>query len=200
MYYIFSWSTGLFFVTIHPNSALNKSTVYRQHFATDLPLRLMEEMIIGRLHPDDQDKIDIEMDKLMEKDGDPYEDEPDRHPLLIVHSDTPMNAEVPADIMTRQYITPSNLFYIRNHHPVPLLSQEDAEDFRLEIDLSALNGTKVSTENNDADQMVAKLSLEQIKSLPKVEVVSTLQCSGNRRSGFNDLRQTSGTNWGQGAM
>jgi hypothetical protein len=48
----------------------------------------MEEMIIGKLHPDDQDKIDAEMDKMMEKDGDPYEDEPERHPLLIVHSDS----------------------------------------------------------------------------------------------------------------
>lgn len=173
--------------------------LYRQHFASDLPLRLMEKMIIGKLDPDDQDKIDAEMDKLMEADGDPYENDPDRHPLLIVHSDTPMNAEVPVDIMTREYITPSNLFYIRNHHPVPSLSEDEVKDFRLTIDLSALSSdTKVpGTKSNN---MIAKLSLEQIKALPKVEVVSTLQCSGNRRSGFNDLRQTSGTNWGQGAI
>ncbi|KAL3787138.1 hypothetical protein ACHAWO_005122 [Cyclotella atomus] len=173
--------------------------LYRQHFASDLPLRLMEEMIIGKLHPDDQDKIDAEMDKMMEKDGDPYEDEPERHPLLIVHSDTPMNAEVPVDIITKQYITPSNLFYIRNHHPVPLLSEEEVKDFRLEIDLTALYDV-TNNASKDVQQTVAKLSLEQIKSLPKVEIVSTLQCSGNRRSGFNELRQTSGTNWGQGAI
>lgn len=165
--------------------------MYRQHFASDLPLRLMEEMIIGKLNPDDQDVIDDDLEKVVEADGDPYEHEPERHPLLIVHSDTPMNAEVPVDIITKQYLTPPNLFYIRNHHPVPLLSEDDIKDFRLEIDLSVFG---------DKEESVAKLSLEQIKALPKVDIVSTLQCSGNRRSGFNDLRQTSGTNWGQGAI
>jgi sulfite oxidase len=156
----------------------------------------MEKMIIGKLHPEDQDKVDEEMDKLMEADGDPYENEPDRHPLLIVHSNTPMNAEVPVDIITRQYITPSNLFYVRNHHPVPLLSEDEVEDFRLEVDLTPLSSGAGPKE----EKVTAELSLEQIKSLPKVEIVSTLQCSGNRRSGFNDMRQTSGTNWGQGAI
>ena len=83
-----------FYSNAHHISFIDNSTVYRQHFASDLPLRLMEEMIIGRLHPDDQDNIDIEMDKLMEEDGDPYEDEPDRHPLLIVHSVTIFTAIV----------------------------------------------------------------------------------------------------------
>ena len=173
--------------------------VYRQHFASDLPLRLMEKMIIGRLNHNDQDKIDAEMEKLMEADGDPYKNEPDRHPLLIVHSDTPMNAEVPADIMTREYITPTKLFYIRNHHPVPLLNDDDMHDFRLEVNLTELIDD-TSANRSKKRKVVAKLSLEQIKSLPKVEIVSTLQCSGNRRSGFNNLRQTSGTNWGQGAI
>jgi sulfite oxidase len=161
----------------------------------------MEKMIIGKLHPIDQEKIDAEMDKLHEEDGDPYEDEPERHSLLMVHSDTPMNAEVPASILTREYITPTDLFYIRNHHPVPRLSDDEVEDFRLEVDLSLFsdrsNGTDDSKEKR---QLIIKLSLDQIKSLPKVEVISTLQCSGNRRSGFNQLRQTSGTNWGQGAI
>eukprot|EP00804_Cyclotella_cryptica_P019613 CCRYP_013961-RC/>CCRYP_013961-RC protein AED:0.30 eAED:0.32 QI:44/0.6/0.5/1/0.8/0.66/6/0/660 len=174
--------------------------LYRQHFASDLPLRLMEKMIIGKLHPADQDKIDADMDKLQDVGGDPYENEPERHPLLIVHSDTPMNAEVPSDILTREYITPSNLFYIRNHHPVPLLSDGEVKNFRLEVDLSLLSSYDSVTDDNKAEPAIVKLSLEQIKSLPKVEITSTLQCSGNRRSGFNDLRQTSGTNWGQGAI
>lgn len=174
--------------------------MYRQHFASELPLRLMEKMIIGKLHPADQERIDAEMDKLQDAGGDPYENEPDRHPLLIVHSDTPMNAEVPSDILTREYITPSNLFYIRNHHPVPLLSEDEVKDFYLEVDVSLLMNNGSGTEDNKTEPAVAKLSIDQIKSLPKVEITSTLQCSGNRRSGFNDLRQTSGTNWGQGAI
>ncbi|KAL3816296.1 hypothetical protein ACHAXA_008104 [Cyclostephanos tholiformis] len=163
--------------------------VYRQHFSTDLPQRYMEKMLIGNLDPSDQETVDEIMDKLSE-DTDPYENEPTRSPLLKVHSDTPMNAEVPMDILNENYITPVSEFYIRHHHPVPLLSEKQVEDFRLDVDLTLLGGKN----------QIAKISLAQIKSLPKVEVTATLQCSGNRRSGFNDLRETSGTPWSQGAI
>jgi sulfite oxidase len=62
------------------------------------------------------------------------------------------------------------------------------------------NTSSSSSSSSSSNSVIAKLSLEQIKSLPKVELTSTLQCSGNRRGGFNDLRQTSGTPWGQGAI
>jgi len=149
----------------------------------------MEKMLIGNLHPSDQEKVDEIMDKLSEE-RDPYENEPTRSPLLKVHNDTPMNAEVPADLLNSQYVTPVSEFYIRHHHPVPLLGEKQVEDFRLDVDLTLLSGKK----------QIAKLSLAQIKSLPKVAVTSTLQCSGNRRSEFNDLRETSGTPWSQGAI
>ena len=166
--------------------------MYRQHFASDLPQQLMEKMIIGNLHPDDQEKVDNAMEILQDdEENDPYANEPTRSPSLIVHGDTPMNAEVPSTILGQSYITPVDEFYIRHHHPVPLLSEKDVKDFRLNVDLSLLSNENGTT---------AKLSIEQIKSLPKVELTTTLQCSGNRRSGFNDLRRTSGTPWGQGAI
>lgn len=174
--------------------------LYRQHFATDLPQQLMEKMLIGYLDPTDQEKVDEDMENLTDsEDGDPYAHEPVRSPLLIVHGDTPMNAEVPAEILEREYITPVSEFYIRHHHPVPMLSEKDIDAFQLEVDLSLLSNGHAS-KGGDNQKRVAKLSLAQIKSLPKVEVTTTLQCSGNRRSGFNTLRGTSGTNWGQGAI
>lgn len=174
--------------------------LYRQHFASDLPQKLMEKMLIGYLDPVDQEKVDEDMEKLTDsEDGDPYANEPIRSPLLIVHGDTPMNAEVPAEILEREYITPVSEFYIRHHHPVPMLSEKDVEAFRLEVDLSLLSKGNAN-KGGDNQKSVAKLSLAQIKSLPKVEVTTTLQCSGNRRSGFNELRGTSGTPWGQGAI
>jgi len=169
--------------------------LYRQHFASDLPQKLMEKLIIGQLHPTDQDKVDDAMEKLADEKEDPYEHEPIRSPSLIVHGDTPMNAEVPADNL-RAYITPVADFYIRHHHPVPFLSEKEVKDFRLNVDLSLLSKGNEGKET----KKIAKLSLDQIKSLPKVEVTTTLQCSGNRRSGFNDFRKTSGTSWGQGAI
>lgn len=66
----------------------------------------------------------------------------------------------------------------------------------MDVDLSLLS--KASDDKKHGQ--TAKLSLAQIKSLPKVEVTTTLQCSGNRRSGFNDFRKTSGTSWDQGAL
>lgn len=168
-------------------------TVYRQHFATDLPQELMEKMLIGNLHPNDQDKVDDMMEKLTDnEESDPYAHEPTRSINLIVHGDTPMNAEVTSSILNQSYITPVEEFYIRHHHPVPLLDEQDVKDFRLNVDLTLLSPSST--------KQLSELSLDQIKSLPKVEVTSTLQCSGNRRSGFNNLRRTSGTPWGQGAI
>ncbi|KAL7529057.1 hypothetical protein ACHAXR_002769 [Thalassiosira sp. AJA248-18] len=183
--------------------------LYRQHFASELPMQLMAKMIIGNLHPNDQDKVDEQMDRIANSaDSDPYGREPTRSSLLKVHGDTPMNAEVPRDILGREYITPVDVFYIRHHHPVPLLSEEEVNDFRLDVDLTLLskstngsgNDKHKKEEKQQSQQQIAQLSLAQIKSLPKAEVTTTLQCSGNRRSGFNDLRKTSGTPWDQGAI
>merc|ERR1711976_594389 len=103
--------------------------LYRQHFASDLPMKLMENLVIGRLNEADQDKIDEAMEKMSEE-SDPYALEPTRHPALIVHSDQPMNAEVPEKLITENYITPPEYFYIRHHHPVPFLSEDDIKNYR----------------------------------------------------------------------
>ena len=47
---------------------------------------------------------------------------------------------------------------------------------------------------------VVEFSLDELKSLPKHEVVATLQCSGNRRGAYNEIKRTSGTSWYQGAI
>lgn len=144
----------------------------------------MEHMVVGVLREEDQDVIDQKMEVLMEED--PYARDPIRHKALVVHSDTPMNAESPGPLLTRSYLTPPSLFYIRHHHPVPILSQKEVQEYKLEFDLSAYG------------KGVLEITLEDLKTLPKTEIVSTLQCSGNRRSGFNDHQRTSGTSWGQG--
>jgi sulfite oxidase len=162
--------------------------IYRQHFASDLPTRLMERMLIGTLAEEDQQKVDEQMEVIYETDKDPFEDEPLRLRQLKIHSDQPMNAEVPDHLLTLNYLTPSPIFFMRHHHPVPYLSQEQVKNYKLEIDLSAYGKGKM------------KLSLDDLKAMPKVEVVATLQCSGNRRSGFNVFERTSGTTWGQGAV
>ena len=85
-------------------------------------------------------------------------------------------------------MTPRSLFYIRNHHPVPFLTDKEIKNFYLEIDLTEYGKGK------------KRLSLSDLRKLEKVDVIATLQCSGNRRNGFNRFLRTTGTNWGMGAI
>ena len=147
-------------------------------------MRLMEKMAIGRLNEKDQEAIDAKMEAIAE-DADPYAYEPKRHPSLKIHSDQPMNAEVPEEILLENYITPPEFFYIRHHHPVP------------HTKLSSYK-VKIHVPRNDGTSKILELSLRDIKKLPKVEVTTTLQCSGNRRGDMNSVQRTSGTSWGQG--
>lgn len=71
---------------------------------------------------------------------------------------------------------------------MPFLTTDQVKKYELEIDLSALGKGKV------------KIPLDDLKKMPRTEVTVTLQCSGNRRSGFNKFHRTSGTSWGQGAI
>jgi sulfite oxidase len=72
--------------------------------------------------------------------------------------------------------------------PVPFLSQKEIQEYRLTVDLTAYG------------KGVWEITLEDMKRLPKTEIIATLQCSGNRRGDFNDIQRTSGTAWGQGAI
>jgi sulfite oxidase len=101
--------------------------------------------------------------------GDPYINEPtDRHAALRVRSQKPMNAETPMELLTGALVTPNELFYIRNHLPVP---DVDGKKWRMVVGGEGLRGLK--------------LSLRDLKTkFKKHSVTATVQCAGNRR---NDL-------------
>jgi len=63
-----------------------------------------------------------------------------------------------------------DLFYVRNHLPVPDISEKDYE-------LSISFGNKVHT-----------LTLSDIKKFPKVTVTAAIMCAGNRRSEMSKVR------------
>ena len=56
--------------------------------------------------------------------------DPKRHPALVVNAATPYNAETPLDLITESFITPADLFYVRNHLPVPIV---DPKTWELEV-------------------------------------------------------------------
>ncbi|XP_049588638.1 sulfite oxidase, mitochondrial [Syngnathus scovelli] len=141
-------------------------------------LEILSEYKVGDLRAEDQKK------QQSAPSLDPYSSDPERHPVLRVNSLKPFNAEPPPELLSDNYITPSAIFFKRNHLPVP---QVDPASYELQVD--GLPGG------------VLKLSLEDLKKrFPKHTVTATLQCAGNRRSEMNKVKQVKGLNWGISAI
>ena len=108
----------------------------------------------------------------------------DKHPSIIVHTEDPLNAEPPLARLGRSFLTPRDLFYARNHAPMP---EVDLELYRLVI--SGL-----------VDKPL-ELSLDEVRSFQKSEVTAVLQCAGNRREELMEVAPLPGeTPWRAGAV
>ncbi|XP_026739148.1 probable sulfite oxidase, mitochondrial isoform X2 [Trichoplusia ni] len=149
--------------------------VYGMHKTYEI-YKLLESYRIGNLHEDDiVDHADEEL----------WVKEPFRDKRLIVKTSKPFNAEIPAKMQIAHFDTPNELFYVRQHMPVPDL---DAEQHRLQIIIK--NG---STRTLD-------FSLQQLQMFPKASVRAALMCAGNRRSEMNEVKQVRGISWQGGAI
>jgi len=113
-----------------------------------------------------------------------YEQEPARHAGLLINSQEPFNAEPPAAALVNSYITHEDIFYKRNHGPIPIL-------------LEPLTYKLVVTGHVENS---LSLSLEYIQNLPKHTVVATLQCAGNRRTEMSMVQKVKGVGWGPAAL
>nr|XP_046198120.1 sulfite oxidase, mitochondrial isoform X1 [Oncorhynchus gorbuscha] len=152
--------------------------LYAVH-SQDHVLEILSEYKVGELSAEDRLK------QQSVKSTDPYSTDPERHPALRINSLKPFNAEPPPEILSDNYITPSAIFFKRNHLPVP---QVDPKSYRLQVE-GVPGGASLS------------LSLEELKTLfPKHTVTATLQCAGNRRSEMNKVKQVKGLNWGIAAI
>jgi len=132
--------------------------MYAQH-NTDQVKEILEEYRIGNLEGGSAPV------------GDPYENEPkDRHPSLLVRSTAPMNAETPLELLSEVLLTPNDIFYIRNHLPVPDI---DKSKYKVHIGGEGLKSIVLDME-----------SLK--KNFKKHTIVATIQCTGNRRKDLMD--------------
>ncbi|KAG8431620.1 hypothetical protein GDO86_017880, partial [Hymenochirus boettgeri] len=143
-------------------------------------LEILQEYKVGVLSPaDKEDSVD---------ESDPYYLDPPRHPVLKVNSMKPFNAEPPADMLTEHYITPVDLFFKRNHLPVP---QINPDDYKLFIDLPF----------GETQGKMISFSLTDLKTkFPRHEITATLQCAGNRRTEMNQVKQVKGLEWSNAAI
>ncbi|XP_057983546.1 sulfite oxidase isoform X2 [Malania oleifera] len=113
-----------------------------------------------------------------------YSQEPTRHPSLRINSKEPFNAEPHRSALISSYITPVELFYKRNHGPIPVV--DDIERYCVSI--------------NGLIETPKKLFMKDIRKLPKYNVTATLQCAGNRRTAMSKTRKVKGVGWDVSAL
>lgn len=85
----------------------------------------------------------------------------------------PFNSEAPlADLWKAGFLTPSSLFYVRNHGAVPAVSQQEATSWKLRV--HGLVEKEIS------------FSIQDLKDqFETVTIPITLVCAGNRRKEQN---------------
>lgn len=99
---------------------------------------------------------------------------------LIVRSGRPLNLEMPIGLVD-SWITPTPLHFVRNHYEVPVV---DPNELRLRVE--------------GAVERPLALALDDLKRLPVIEEVVTLECAGNGRSFFDP--KVPGAQWQRGAV
>ena len=149
---------------------------YRQHIEKKYVIEeILLPMKIGKL-------IDYDPNVKLE---DPYLNDPIRDPNLEFHTYTPCNAETPKELILDNWITPNEYWYIRNHYPVPDINPKH---YKLKID----GKDKLKSKEYDLEFLK--------KNFKKKEVITTIQCAGNKRSFYKTIEKTNGTQWDYGAI
>jgi hydroxyacylglutathione hydrolase len=107
-----------------------------------------------------------------------------KHPGLVVWTEEPLNIETPLELLCELQVTPTELFFVRNHGPVP---QVDPASYRLTI--GGLVGEPLH------------LSMAELRErFEHTRQGATLTCAGNRRSELTAVAPIPGqVPWGPGA-
>lgn len=155
-------------------------TIHKQDYVRDI----LATYLIGRVHAADLDSNGVVADLVQ----DPFADDPRRHTDLITRTDKPRNAETPGYALDDSFLTPNDLFYVRNHMWVPTIDG-DPERHTLTVELP--------------DGSARVYTLNELKTrFPHRSVTAVLQCSGNRRANMSQgsKRKANGLPWNTGAI
>ena len=86
---------------------------------------------------------------------------------LVVYQDDPFNAETPAERLTERFLTPTGLFFVRSHAPVPRVN---VESFRLTVRGMVQSALSVSIDDLKRDfrerAVIATLECEVVDIVP----------------------------------
>lgn len=149
--------------------------IYAQH-KTEEVMEILEELRIANL--DEKDLLSSQ--QKMSDEDDPFRSDPIRHPALLINSLKPFNAEIPPSLLVDSFITPNQLFFVRNHMPVPQI-----DEAKHRVNVSGL-GIKKDI-SLDVDDLRNKYE--------PVKLTSTIQCAGNRRNDMNAFKKVQGLMW-----
>ena len=150
--------------------------LYAQHQTAEV-LEMLAEYRVGTLSAHDAAEV--------QDASDPFANDPKRHGALQINTKKPFNAEPPLTILTDNTVTPNQLFFVRNHLPVPDINPEK---YVLEVAAPGM-------------RRPVHLTLQDLKSkFEKHTVTATLMCAGNRRSEMNEIKVVKGLAWGAGAV
>lgn len=164
--------------------------IYRQHLNSPLASDLLKSMRIGNLHADDVAAMQAERTSHSGSvTNNPYSRDPILSPVMQFYQRQPINAEPPANLLGSQWITPQEVWFVRNHHPVPHL---DPDHFQLEVALAA--------DIDKSEGSLCSLRLPDLQRMPTSSVVSSIQCGGNRRMEMTNLEKTNGSSWNVSAI
>ena len=108
----------------------------------------------------------------------------EKHPDLIVHGTSPLNAEPPQDKLRAAYVTPQALLYVRSHGNIPKL---DADKHRVSI-----KGRVAKPQQLSVADLKARFDVRTVRAV--------MQCAGNRRADMRAVRPVKGDPWAGGAI
>lgn len=134
-------------------------------------LKELEALRIGSLTQEDKEKN-------LKKKYDPYARDPKFEPTLKVHSIKPLFAEPKSTSLVENFITPTNLLFVRNHLPVPMIDIT----YSLKVCGVGIN-----------EHIFTFMDIKE--KFPKHTVLATMECAGNRRSEMNKVRTVKGLIW-----
>ncbi|KAF9273588.1 hypothetical protein BGZ68_001370 [Mortierella alpina] len=109
----------------------------------------------------------------------------------LVHAPKPFNAEPHLPLLVNSgTITPADVFFKRNHGPIP--------DIRLE-DHQVYIGVQTNELSEKVDWKVLNMQ-DLMTKWPKATITASLQCAGNRREGLAQLKEVKGVIWKSGTI
>lgn len=145
---------------------------------------ILDQYCVGKVHPDDLEDGRPRMDTI----EDPFAADPVRDERLRCLTTKPCNAETSGDELAEHFLTPNEVFYVRNHMWVPVVEDRTGDSHAITIELP--DGT---TKTYTIGELKARFKQHAITAV--------LQCSGNRRKDMTEhASKTNGLQWGTGAI